>query len=191
MNLYNLCPGLFQLGSWEYVLVAMWGRNGLFNSVWYWCCRHAWCCCLEDCLHCTIALSPSAIWGRLWWSASMELRVCTLVGWCSCSGWGSGGDPCFSIHCACLSELYRCYVHSMCTHPQHIYWLSWPLLSCCPHHHPMHTCVYAYLLAHTLIGYTHWRVGGGGKRGREREGRETAVLHTDTGMTIPRRHTAS
>jgi hypothetical protein len=152
---------------------------------------YAWCCCLEGCLHCTSALSSDAIWGRLWWSASMELHVHTLVGWCSCSGWGSGGDPCFSIHCACLSELCRCYVYSVSTHPQHIYWLSWPLLSCCPHdHHPTHTCV--YLLAHTLIGYTHWRVGGGGKRGRGRE--RLLYYYTDTGMIIPRcqkAHTAS
>ena len=108
VNLCNWCPLHFLLGSWEYYALCSRVREGCICFVMA---LYAWCCCLKDCLHCT-SLPP---YEEGCSEASMELHAPALVGWCSCSGWGSGGAGCLSIHCA-LSDLhlYRC-VHSVCT----------------------------------------------------------------------------
>ena len=40
--------------------------------------------------------------------STMELHVLHLLVDVVALGEGVGGATCFSIHCACLSELYRC-----------------------------------------------------------------------------------
>ena len=113
--------------------------------------------------------------------STMELHVLHLLVDVVALGEGVGGTPCFSIHCACLSELCRC-VYTAWVHIQHItYWLPWLfvfMLSCCspPPPPPSHT----HKLACTCTDWLN-TLKGGGRFGEKEKERETAVLHTDTG----------
>ena len=123
--------------------------------------------------------------------STMELHVLHLLVDVVALGEGVGGTPCFSIHCACLSELCRC-VYTAWVHIQHItYWLPWLfvlMVSCCspppPPHLPPPT--HTYSLAHALIGYTHWRGEGGLGRKRKRERLLYCILILATGMSVTR-----